>query len=124
MAELRQRHTRGGATRMAAYLRHDCGRCKVETAEKGEVELRARPIGEWGGGERGRARRSSCDGNGVAGARRLRCGEEKPRRSKNGARMGAGERWRVEGALRPALAALGRAPATRGRFPRHTARGV
>ena len=32
--------------------------------EKDEAELRARPIGEWGGGERGRARRSSCDGNG------------------------------------------------------------
>jgi len=25
----------------------------VETVEKGEVELQARPIGEWGGGERG-----------------------------------------------------------------------
>ena len=52
---------------MAAYLRHDCGRCKVETVEKGEAELRAWSIGEWGGGERGRARRSSCDDNGDGG---------------------------------------------------------
>ena len=67
MAELRQRHTHGGATRMAAYLRHDYERCKVETVEKGEAELRAWSIGEWGGGERGRARQSSYDGNGDGG---------------------------------------------------------
>jgi len=52
------------------------------------------------------------------------CEEERPRRSKTGARLGADGRWRVEGALRPTLAALGRASATRGRFPRHAARGV
>jgi len=39
MAELRRRHTRGGATRTAAYLRHDCGRCKVGKVERGEAEL-------------------------------------------------------------------------------------
>ena len=53
---------------MVAFLRHDCGRYKVETVEKGEAELRARPIGEWGGGERGQARRSSCDGSGDGGS--------------------------------------------------------
>ena len=67
MAALRRRRTRDDAKRKVAHLRHDCGRCKVETVEKGEAELRARPIGEWGGGERGRARRSSCDGNGDGG---------------------------------------------------------
>ena len=39
----------------------------METVEKGEAELRAWSIGEWGGGERGRARRSNCDGNGDGG---------------------------------------------------------
>ena len=70
MAELRQRHTHGAATRMAAYLRQDCGRCKVETAEKGEAELQARPIGEWGSGERMRAQQSGCDGDGERGEKR------------------------------------------------------
>ena len=49
---------------MAAYLRHDCGCCKVETVEKGEAELRARPIGKWGSSEHWRAQQSSCDGCG------------------------------------------------------------
>ena len=52
---------------MAAYLRHNCGRCKVETVEKGEAELRARLIREWGDGERGRARWSRCNSNGDDG---------------------------------------------------------
>ena len=39
----------------------------METVEKGEAELRARPIGEWGSSERGQAWRSSCDGSGDGG---------------------------------------------------------
>jgi len=49
------------------------------------------------------------------------CEEERPRRSETGARLGAGERWREEGAPRRIVAWLGRAEATRGRFPLHAA---
>ena len=80
MAELQRRQTHDGATLNAAYQRRNHGRCKVETVEKGEAELRVRPIGEWGGGEHGRARRSSYDGSGDGG-----CAEAKEEaRNENG----------------------------------------
>ena len=63
--------------------------------------------------------------DGAAGARRLRLRElrtaKEEREMKLRALGVAGGCWRVEGALRPALAALGRAPATRGHAPRHVA---
>ena len=52
MAELRRGQTRDGATLNVAYQRRNRGRCKEETVEKVETELRARLIGEWNGGER------------------------------------------------------------------------
>ena len=62
---------------------------------------------------------------GAAGARRLLLAlrDDEGGAGKNEMRaLGvAGGCWRVEGALRPALAALGRAPATRGHAPRHAA---
>ena len=67
MAALRRTRTRDGAKQKAAHLRNNCGRCKVETVEKGDAELRARLIGEWGGGEHRRAQRSSYDGSGDDG---------------------------------------------------------
>jgi len=39
MAELQQRHTRGGIRRNMAYQRHDGGRSKVGRVEQGEAEL-------------------------------------------------------------------------------------
>ena len=39
MAELQQRHTRGGTRRNMAYHRHDGGRSKVGRVEQGEAEL-------------------------------------------------------------------------------------
>jgi len=49
-----------------------------------EAKLQARLIGEWSGGERRRARRSVCDGDGVADAQRLRCGEGESQKSEMG----------------------------------------
>ena len=71
-----------------------------------------------------RAVRGYGDG-GAAGARRLRLRElrtaKKEREMKLRALGVAGGCWREEGALRPGLAALGRAPATRGHASRHAA---
>ena len=70
-----------------------------------------------------RAARGYGDG-GAAGARRLRLRElrtTKEREMKLRALGIAGGCWRVEGALRPALAALGRAPAMRGHRCGHAA---
>jgi len=39
MAELWQRHTRGGAKRNAAYQWRGCGRCKAGRVEQGEATL-------------------------------------------------------------------------------------
>ena len=59
---------------------------------------------------------------GAARARRLRAKmKEEQRKCEMRARTGAGGCWRVEGACLPALATLGRAPATRGHAPRHAA---
>jgi len=44
------------------------------------------------------------------------CEEERPRQRENGVRLGAGGRWRDEGALGCVVAWLGRAEATRGHF--------
>ena len=52
------------------------------------------------------------------------CEEERPRQRENGVRLSAGGCWRDEGALGRVVAWLGRAEATRGRFPRHAAHGV
>ena len=49
------------------------------------------------------------------------CEEERPRRSENGARLGAGGRWREEGAPRRVVAYADRPAATRGRFTHHAA---
>ena len=68
--------------------------------------------------------RSYGDG-GAAGARRLRLQElrttKEEREMKLRALGVAGGCWREEGALRPGLAALGRAPAMRGHASRHAA---
>ena len=39
MAELKQRHTSGGAKRNTAYQWRGCGHCKVGRVEQGEAEL-------------------------------------------------------------------------------------
>ena len=63
--------------------------------------------------------------DGAARARRLRLRElrtaKEEREMKLRALGVAGGCWREEGALRPGLAALGRAPATRGHASRHAA---
>ena len=70
------------------------------------------------------ARRELCAAMATAEVQELGgccCEEERPRRSKTGARLGAGGRWRVEGAPRRVVACADRPVATRGRFPRHAA---
>ena len=100
--------------RAAAYLRHDCGRCKVEMVEKGDAELRARPIGEWGGDQHGRVRRSSCNGNGDGGCCGG-CAEAKEEvENEMGARDGVGECGACCSALWPIVATRGRVPTTHG----------
>ena len=84
MAALRRGRTRDGAKLNTAHLGHRWGRCKVETMGMVEVELRARLIGEWSGGERRRARRSVCDGDGAADARQLLCCEGESQKSEMG----------------------------------------
>ena len=97
----------------------------METVEKGEVELRARPIKNWGGGERWRARRSSCDGNGAGGCDGGCAGAKKGAKEIKMASMG--QCGRAQGVIRRALAWLGhtgqgtgdtrRSPPPRGSHP-------
>jgi len=84
MAALRRGRTRDGAKLNTAHLGHRWGCCKVQTVGMVEAELRARLIGEWSCGERRRARRSICDGDGMADARRLRYGEGESQKSEMG----------------------------------------
>ena len=74
--------------------------------EKVEAKLRARPIGNWGGGERWRARRSSCDGNGAGGCDGGCAGAKKEAEEMKMAC--AGQCGRARGVIRRALAWLGR----------------
>ena len=77
----------------------------------------------YGGGARV-ARRELCAAMATAELRELGgccCEEERPRRSENGARLGAGGRWREEGAPRRVVACADRPAATRGRFTCHAA---
>ena len=61
----------------------------------------------------------------MAGLRELGgccCEEERPRKRENGVRLGAGGRWRDEGALGRGVACAVRATATRGHRRGHAAR--
>ena len=91
MAELRQRHPRGGARRNRAYQRSGCGHYCEGRIEQREAKLWAQLMEEWGSYELRRARRS------VATAMALRklsgCAEvkEKARKAKWEAQGSVGE---------------------------------
>ena len=122
----------GGTTATEGGGRAPARRCAG--LELTELEQRALEdaVGCWGGGGAvavvlewpGTSWRGYGDG-GAARARRLRLRElrtaKEEREMKLRALGVAGGCWREEGALRPGLAALGRAPATRGHASRHAA---